>query len=86
MESVRVVLHVAVQLEGEKPPDTPAGNEDTENDTEAGFPETRVAVIPSVTELPCTTESACDAADRESVVGVGTGAAVVKVESEENVV
>ena len=86
MESVRVVLHVAVPLEGEKPADTPAGNEDAENDTEAGFPETRVAVIPSVTELPCTTGSACDADDRDSVVDVVTGAAVVKVESEENVV
>jgi len=86
VESVRVVLHVAVQLEDEKPADTPAGNEDTENTTEAGLPETRVAVILSVAELPCRTERAFDADERESTVDVVTGAAVVKVESEENVV
>ena len=79
MERVIVVLQVAVQEEGEKEADTPAGNPEAANDTETGFPAVRVAVMPSVTVLPDTTESAEDAAESEIADGVGAAVAVVNV-------
>jgi hypothetical protein len=76
-DSVSVVLHVAVQLPDEMTADTPDGNEDVENDTANGFPETSVAVTPSLTDVPCVTESAGAAEDTE--IAVTAGLAVVKV-------
>ena len=72
VESVRVVLHVAVQLEDENATVTPDGNEAAENDTETGFPVRRVAVIPSVADLPCISESVELAVDSEMLDGTAS--------------
>ena len=64
-ESVMVVLHVAVQLKAENDAVTPAGSRVAENDTETALPVANVAVTPSFTALPWTTETLGDAADRE---------------------
>jgi len=80
--SVRVVLHVAVQLAAEKAAVTPAGNDDAENATEAGEPDRRRTVTPSAADWPCITESVEVAADNEIAVDK---AAVVKVESGDTV-
>ena len=79
VESVSVVPHVAVQLEDENAAVTPDGNEAAENDTETELPVSRVAVIPSVAEAPCVTESVELAADSEMVDGTTVGAAVLNV-------
>jgi len=83
-DSVSVVLHVAVQVVEENAAVTPAGREEAPNETETALPVTKVAVMPSVTELPCTTETAGDAALSEMLDD--TGAAVVNVKSDESVV
>lgn len=80
--SVSVVLQVAAQVEAEKAAVTPAGNDAAENATEAGGPDSRRAVTPSVAAWPCITESVEAPADNEIEVG---RAAVVKVESAETV-
>ena len=70
-DSVMVVLHVAVQLKEENDAVTPAGSRVAENDTETALPVTNVAVIPSVTEFPWTTEALGDAADSEMLDDTG---------------
>ena len=64
-------------MEGEKEADTPAGNPEAAKDTETGFPEPRVAVMPSDTELRCATESAGDTAESEMADPWTGGAAVI---------
>jgi len=71
-----VVLHVAVQLIEENAAVTPAGREEALNDTETALPVSKVAVRPSVTELPCTTERVGDAALSEMLEDT-TGAVIV---------
>ena len=75
-DSVMVVLHVAVQLEEENAAVTPDGSEEAANDTETALPANRVAVMPSVTEFPCTTETVGDEAAREMLDDTG-GAVMV---------
>jgi len=81
---VSVVLQVKVQLEEETQAVTPAGKAEFVNDTGMALPETRVAVSPSFTVLPCAIERLCAAAAREKLVGTTGAAAVVNVESGEN--
>jgi hypothetical protein len=66
-----VVLHVAVQLKEENDAVTPAGSRVAENDTETALPVIKVAVKPSFTALPWTTETLGDAADREMLDDTG---------------
>jgi hypothetical protein len=66
-----VVLHVAVQLKEENDAVTPAGRRLAENETGTALPVTKVAVMPSVTEFPWTTETLGDAADREILDDTG---------------
>jgi hypothetical protein len=82
-EKVKVVLHVAVQLEAERPAVTPAGNPEVENATATGFPAVRVAVMVSAAALPCWIETAGEDAVSTTADGVRGGAAVVNVESAE---
>ena len=85
-DSVMVVLHVAVQLEGENAAVTPDGSEAGAKDTETALPVAKVAVMPSVTEFPCTTETAGEAAATEMLDDTAGVAVVLNVESEESVV
>jgi len=80
--SVSIVLQVAVHVPAENAAVTPTGKDDTENAMEAGRPESRRAVTPSLMDCPCITESAEVPADNEIEVG---RAAVAKVESAEEV-
>jgi hypothetical protein len=53
---VSVVVHVGPHDVEVKFPVAPVGNPETENETACDVPETRVAVIPFITELPCVTD------------------------------
>jgi len=53
---VSVVVQVGPQDVDEKFPVAPVGNPETENETACDVPDTRVAVIPFVTEFPCVTD------------------------------
>jgi len=75
VESVSVVPQVAVHVESEKEADTPAGSPEAANETATGLPEVRVAVMLSVTELPCVTES--DDGEAESEMAGGRAAAAI---------
>jgi hypothetical protein len=78
-ESVRVVLHVTVQLVEENEAVTPAGKADVVKFTAAGLPEVNVAVMTSVVDTPCPTDRLDEAAETEKVVGGGATEAVVNV-------
>jgi len=84
-EKVKVVLHVAMQVEEENEAVTPAGNDDAANDTAMGLPVTSVAVTVLVVDCPCATFRLGDEAARE-MLDDPAGVAVVKVESDESVV
>lgn len=77
VERVIAVVQVGVQLGEENVAVTPAGSADVVNDTRAAAPDSRVAVMLSDADCPCTTESDDEAAD-SSKTNVANDA-VVKV-------
>jgi len=67
-KSVKVVLHVAMQLAEEKEAVTPAGNDEAANDTAAGLPVSSVAVIVLDVDCPSATDRLGEAAEMEKLV------------------
>jgi len=83
-DSVMVMLHVAAQLAEENAALTPDGSPEAANEIETALPVTSVAVTPLVTEFPCTTETAGDAAASE-ILDDTAGVAVINMLSGDSV-
>jgi len=73
VESVRVVLQVAVQLAGAKLAATPAGSAEVVKVTTTWLPVRSVALTALLAEPPCATDKADGLDDRENVDDGGGG-------------